>query len=55
MPVAVGFTGQNGMRPMKSALIPSTSRFTVLLEELCMAQGIFYKVVRNPTAAFTKS
>ncbi len=54
MPVAVGFTGQNGMCPNEKYFDPST-RFTFLLEVLCMAQGIFYKVARNPMAAFTKS
>ncbi len=54
MPVAIGFTGQNGMRPNEKYFDPST-RLTLLLEELCMAQGIFYKVVWYPTAAFAKS
>lgn len=52
--VAIGFTGQNGMWPNERYFDPS-SELTVLLEELCMAQDIFYKVVRNPPAAFAKS
>lgn len=47
MLVAVGFTGQKGMWPNERCFDPST-RLRVLLQELCMAQGIFYKVVRNP-------
>lgn len=54
MPVAIGFTGPNGMRPNEKYFDPS-ARLTFLLGELRMAQGIFYKVVRNPAAAFTKS
>lgn len=54
MPVAIGFTGQNGMWPNERYFDPSI-RLTILLGELCMAQGIFYKFVRNPTAAYMKS
>lgn len=42
------------MWPNERYFDPS-SELTVLLEELCMAQDIFYKVVRNPPAAFAKS
>lgn len=55
MSVAIGFTGPNGMHLSEKRFDPPGSRFMLLLEELYMAQGMFYKVVRNPMTAFTKS
>lgn len=53
IPVAIGFTGQNGMWPSERYFDPS-SRLTVLLEELRMAQGVFYGGYAEPTGSLHK-